>query len=124
MKSYYPKAKGIIFVVEADTARHAEAKAALDGLLGEGELTNTPLLVIGWRQAKQADSDVRAVLTKALELEHLSRAWNVATCDEKGPGLCGGDGLDWLACQAAGLDVGRCPPSLSSLAQPPCWGSE
>ena len=95
-KHYYEDAEALIFVIDSnDKKRIEEAKNEMNGILSEGDLNNTILLVFANKQDLPNALTISEI-TERLELSKLKIKWNIQGCvGTTGQGLY--EGLDWLA---------------------------
>ena len=95
-KHYYEDAEALIFVIDSsDKKRIEEAKNEMNGILSEGDLSSTILLVFANKQDLPNALSI-SELSEKLELNKLRIQWNVQGCvGTTGQGLY--EGLDWLS---------------------------
>lgn len=95
-RHYYQNTQGIIFVVDSnDRERIADARAELERMLSEPELSDAVLLCLANKQDLPRAMPVPEV-TEKMGLHNLrSRQWYIQACTATtGDGLY--EGLDWM----------------------------
>lgn len=96
-RHYYQNTQGVIFVVDSnDRERIPEARAELERMLGEPELSNAVVLVFANKQDLPRAMPV-AECSEKLGLHTMrGRTWHIqGCCATTGDGLY--EGLDWLS---------------------------